>query len=578
MRELIYTNPNGVSVTLGGAPSKYFITSVDGLGSPVVSLQTQKAPYQDGVTLIDQLNEPRTITVEGAITDLDEATLSTSRRTLISTLNPKLGAGTLSYKNENGNIYYITALPIDSPILPNRKRPGDIMQKFMVQFYCADPYWRKTTATTGTLYGPVCTKDAHITVASNGISALRGGKSFIRMANDHLAVCYVRDADNFIALRISEDAGVTWGAEIAISAADNKYASFYLNPAVPAFLGVAAIRTADSYIVKYESADYGATWGAAAEVVAAACDRPVAIKQLDDNYRIVYMRTVVADIKLFTRQGTALTTAALGAEVAIDADPIAAIDGGISFMQFDTGELIVCAGGSGSAQCWRSSAVDVWSNPITITSAAIHDWPFCVQKIGDDMLMALFHSDDAAVTYPDGIIYAIFSLDRGLTWGSGFSSTYYKACYNTDAKYYGEFIIEPSGACYYIYEIANGQIEMYRPDIIANNGDIDTGIQFTLTGKQVNPLLVNPRTEKLIDLTETQATGNNIAIDTSFGVKTIDINKGTTPENGIALITANSNFYNMKIGDSALWFLYEDNAPTDAPVGAYSFTEKYLGV
>lgn len=136
MRQLVYTNPLGNSITLYREPN--LITKLDGIEMPEVNIQSQSAPFQDGVTDLDALFNARTISVEGALLVSGLPAIYQNRASMMAQLNPKLGLGTLTFTNNSG--VYTTACRCLSAILPN-KEYTDPYQSFQFQFFCPDPYW-----------------------------------------------------------------------------------------------------------------------------------------------------------------------------------------------------------------------------------------------------------------------------------------------------------------------------------------------------------------------------------------------------------------------------------------------------
>lgn len=149
MRKLTYTNPAGVSIVLSDA--FYGITSVTGLGIPGMDIQEKKAPYQDGSTYIDQLFDTREIVVEGIIGTGLLIDIYRYRRTMAAAFNPKLGPGTLTYENDNGS-WYMDAVTPEGPEFAN-KNANEGAQKWMITFYCYDPYWKNVTEKQSILSG-----------------------------------------------------------------------------------------------------------------------------------------------------------------------------------------------------------------------------------------------------------------------------------------------------------------------------------------------------------------------------------------------------------------------------------------
>lgn len=145
MRSITFTNSLGASITIG-PDTDYIITSLSGIETAPLDLQTTKAPFQDGTTLIDQLLEPRTMVVEGAIAiPKDLSAIATRRRALQTTLNPKLGPGTLTLTTDHGTKSISAVAAACS--LPN-KLFSEPYQRFQLEFYSPLPFFTDTTGTT----------------------------------------------------------------------------------------------------------------------------------------------------------------------------------------------------------------------------------------------------------------------------------------------------------------------------------------------------------------------------------------------------------------------------------------------
>ncbi len=147
MRSLVYTNPNGLTITLGAPP--YVITSLDGIGTPDWDTLETKAPYQDGATDIGGTFQTRDITIEGALTPQSMTEIAATRRLMVQALNPKDGAGTLDYINELGT-WRISAKPVSSPAFAS-KDATDPYQRFQIVFHASDPCWTDVSYTVRTL-------------------------------------------------------------------------------------------------------------------------------------------------------------------------------------------------------------------------------------------------------------------------------------------------------------------------------------------------------------------------------------------------------------------------------------------
>jgi len=137
MRVINYTNPNAGSITFSYNP--YLITSLKGLDLAKINNQTQKGPYQDGATPIDQLFEVREVVLEGAINAPQNlVAIDGYKRAMLSALNPKAGPGILYYTN-NIRTYRLKNVVADGPIYSNKEATSPF-QTFQITFYCNDPY------------------------------------------------------------------------------------------------------------------------------------------------------------------------------------------------------------------------------------------------------------------------------------------------------------------------------------------------------------------------------------------------------------------------------------------------------
>lgn len=144
MKQAIYTNKRGESIVLG-ADAPYILTKIDGTGAAQASLQTQKAPYQDGVTHLDTTLEPRPLTLEIMVLAENAAEMQQRRRRLAQVLNPKLGPGTVRYEY-GGKMWEIGAIPELAPAFPDGGDFEDTMQPGLISLLCPLPFWQDTVA------------------------------------------------------------------------------------------------------------------------------------------------------------------------------------------------------------------------------------------------------------------------------------------------------------------------------------------------------------------------------------------------------------------------------------------------
>ena len=113
MQKLIYTNSQGVSIDLTTDP--FGITEWEGFSNVEMEVQSQTVPFQDGSVYIDNLLSNRELSITVAINDNNNLSKRYElRRQLIAAFNPKLGEGTLTYRNNflEKQITVIPATPI----------------------------------------------------------------------------------------------------------------------------------------------------------------------------------------------------------------------------------------------------------------------------------------------------------------------------------------------------------------------------------------------------------------------------------------------------------------------------------
>lgn len=115
-----------------------YLQSIEGVGGAPSTIQTQKAPYQDGSTLIDQVLEERDIPILLGIRGLNREELFSKRRILIRLFNPKLGVGTLRLEIGT-NSYEIKGTPDGGPEFPYSKSRTN--QPALINIRAPDPNW-----------------------------------------------------------------------------------------------------------------------------------------------------------------------------------------------------------------------------------------------------------------------------------------------------------------------------------------------------------------------------------------------------------------------------------------------------
>ena len=112
---------NGVEVDL--TSGNFGITEWKGFSDVSLNLQTQQVPFQDGSVYLDGLLGNREISVTLAVNDNNDLEKRYElRRNLIEILNPKLGEGTLIYKNDY-LMRQIKGVPL-LPVFKNKNSNG----------------------------------------------------------------------------------------------------------------------------------------------------------------------------------------------------------------------------------------------------------------------------------------------------------------------------------------------------------------------------------------------------------------------------------------------------------------------
>ncbi len=141
MDSIIITNQKGESINLG-RQGPFFLEKIEGVGEVGVSIESQKAPYQDGSTYIDNTLENRAINIEGTIiTKSNPDALLAARRRMQRVLNPKTGEVIITYQQRD-QVKEITGIAETTPVFPGGQgSKGLYYQKFLLHLLCHQPFW-----------------------------------------------------------------------------------------------------------------------------------------------------------------------------------------------------------------------------------------------------------------------------------------------------------------------------------------------------------------------------------------------------------------------------------------------------
>ena len=127
----------------------YKLLDFEGGGIDNTDIQTQKAPFQNGSTLIDQLLEDRDIFLEIAILGENRQDIYNKRRKLVSYFNTKAGKGKLVWEQENKS-YEADAVP-EEVSFPGGDGSIGGFQEAIILLSCPDPAWQDIKDTVQSL-------------------------------------------------------------------------------------------------------------------------------------------------------------------------------------------------------------------------------------------------------------------------------------------------------------------------------------------------------------------------------------------------------------------------------------------
>ncbi|WP_052363604.1 phage tail family protein [Geomicrobium sp. JCM 19037] len=119
----------------------YKVRNKQGFGGTDIEMQLQSAPYQDGATLIDQLFDPRDLSI-GIFIFGDQSELADRRRMIARVFNPRLGLGQLHVVANNGVEYVLLCAPDGSPKFDEDSTQGAQHQLSTLELVAPDPFWR----------------------------------------------------------------------------------------------------------------------------------------------------------------------------------------------------------------------------------------------------------------------------------------------------------------------------------------------------------------------------------------------------------------------------------------------------
>lgn len=139
MEKVTFINSKGQSIQLGN-DAPFILTSIENTGAVNANIQSQKSPYQDGESYIDNTLEPRYIPIKITILAESIDEMMDYRRKTINVFNSKLGLGDLIY--EIGGVKRtIRAMSELAPFFPDAGDFKDAMQEGLINLYAPNPFW-----------------------------------------------------------------------------------------------------------------------------------------------------------------------------------------------------------------------------------------------------------------------------------------------------------------------------------------------------------------------------------------------------------------------------------------------------
>lgn len=145
MQKITFTNANGISKVFTGKQKPFLLQDLGGTGQAPVTIQSQKAPFQDGITYLGSQLETRELTFDIWIFGNTQNEVFERRKELSELFNPKIGTGVLVYEND-----YISKrieVVVDSPpfFSPGRSNQASGRQRATINLIAPNPYWEDIT-------------------------------------------------------------------------------------------------------------------------------------------------------------------------------------------------------------------------------------------------------------------------------------------------------------------------------------------------------------------------------------------------------------------------------------------------
>lgn len=137
--KVTFINARGQSIDLSNR-RPFLLQSVDGKGNITATVQTQKAPYQDGATYVDSELEMRPMALNINVHSSTAAELESLKQLLTTIFNPKLGPGKLIYSK--GSTTREIKATVENVVQPvGKENNGMRYQRAVVNLLCPSVFF-----------------------------------------------------------------------------------------------------------------------------------------------------------------------------------------------------------------------------------------------------------------------------------------------------------------------------------------------------------------------------------------------------------------------------------------------------
>jgi hypothetical protein len=151
----IWFSPDGTEYPLD-IPGLRFVTSAEGEGMPPINYNTQRGPFQHGVTLTDYFLQPRTVQLAIRHNFTNRDAYHAGRQGLVGILSPGLQlltggiqTGTLRKQLTDGSLRDLNALILQGPNFnPRGTQWDEFAYTEVLRFQAFDPIWYDPTVNT----------------------------------------------------------------------------------------------------------------------------------------------------------------------------------------------------------------------------------------------------------------------------------------------------------------------------------------------------------------------------------------------------------------------------------------------